>query len=107
MAARITFSVVNTPAAEIQRTLRSFAAKVDIDSLKPGADITLGNVRVQVSTPQLSDKRAWGIENGFAVGARGRYSAELTEAYNAAVKADKAAKAAERKAAREAKLVNA
>jgi len=106
--ARITFSITNTPADKIPAVLRSFAAKVDIDALAPGSDITLGDVRVQVATPQESPIRAFARANGFEVGSRGRYSKALQEAYAAHVKAEKAAKTAERKAAREAKaLANA
>lgn len=31
-----------------------------------------------------ADVRAWGAENGFTVGARGRFSADLVKAYNKA-----------------------
>jgi hypothetical protein len=105
MAARITFSITNTPASDIPRVVRSFAAKVDIDALKPGADVTLGNVRVQVAVPQESPIRAFARANGFEVGSRGRYSKTLIEAFEANQKAQRAAKreaAKARKAEREA-----
>lgn len=105
MAARVTFSITNTPADKIPAAVRSFAAKVDIDSLAPGADITLGNVRVQVAVPQESPIRAFARANGYEVGTRGRYSKALQAAFAEHQKAERRAKreaAAARKAEREA-----
>ena len=101
MAARITFSITNTPAEDIQRTLRSFAAKVDIEALKPGADVTLGNVRVQVSTPQVNDLRAWARENGYEVGTRGVIADHIKEAFEQAKRDARKAKREAAKARRE------
>ncbi len=36
------------------------------------------------STAVPSDVRTWAVENGFDVGSRGRFSAELIAAYNKA-----------------------
>ena len=90
---------INTKAqtpAELAKSLRSAAAKLDADAITPGADVTVGNLRIQVADKQVSDIRQFGIDNGFTVGARGRYSAELVGAFAAHQKA-------ERKAAREAR----
>lgn len=108
MAARITLSTTSTAPAEFARELRSLAAKIDLDSLAPGADIKIGNTRVQVATPQVSDIRQFAIDNGYQVGGRGRYSKELLEAFAAHQKAERKAKreaAAARKAEREAAAV--
>lgn len=108
MAARITFSITDTPAADLPRVIRSFASKVDIESLAPGADVTLGNVRVQVAVPQESPIRAFARANGFEVGSRGRYSKPLLAAYEAHQKAERRAARearAARRAAREAEAV--
>jgi hypothetical protein len=105
MAARITFSITNTPADKIPSVVRSFAAKVDIDSLQPGADITVGNVRVQVATPKVADIRQFARDNDIPVGTRGRFSKDLQERYAAFLKDEKAkarAERAARKAEREA-----
>lgn len=110
MAARIVFSITDTTPADLPRALRSLASKVSVDDITPGADFVHGNIRVQVDTPQVSDKRAWLIEQGFTVGSRGRYTAEQDAAWNAHQKAErKAAREARaaRKAAREAELANA
>ena len=89
MAARIVFSIVNTAPEELARTLRSLAAKVQVSDITPGADFVQGNVRVQVDTPQVSDKRAWLIGQGFTVGGRGRYTAEQEAAWDAYQKAER------------------
>ena len=62
----------------------------------PGADIKIGNARVQVAQVQESDVRAFARAHGMPVGTRGRISAEVQAAFEAH-------KAAERKAAREAR----
>lgn len=79
---RITINTnkINT-AADLQRALRSLAAKIDVDSIVPGADLEIGNVRVQVAEKQVSDIRAFALKFGFPVGARGRYSRALSEAW--------------------------
>ena len=106
MAARIVFSIVNTAPEELARTLRSLAAKVQVEDITPGADFVQGNVRVQVDTPQVSEKRAWLIAQKFEVGGRGRYTAEQDAAWEAHQKAERkrireerAARRAEREAA--------
>lgn len=68
-------------AADLQRALRSVAAKIDPESIIPGADIEIGNVRVQVAEKQESDIRAFARKFEFPVGARGRYSKALTDAW--------------------------
>jgi hypothetical protein len=105
MAARITFSITDTPAEDLPRALRSLASKISIEDITPGADITHGNIRVQVTVPQESDKRRWARENGYEVGGRGRYPAEVEAAYAAHLKAERKRKREERaarKAEREA-----
>lgn len=69
-------------AADLQRVLRSAAAKLDADALTPGADFEVGNVRVQVADKQVSDIRAFAHKFEFPVGSRGRYSKLLTEAWD-------------------------
>lgn len=119
---RTTLSVKHATPAELAKNLRSLAAKLDADALTPGADIVIGNTRVQVAT-QESDIRAWARANEAAlikqgippVRGRGRYSKALQDAYAKHLKEVKRAEnkakreaAAERKAAREAaKLANA
>ena len=119
---RTTLSIKHSTPADLSKNLRSLAAKLDADALKPGADLTIGNTRLQVAT-QESDIRAWARANEAAliaqgippVAGRGRYSKPLQDAYAAHLKAVKRAEnkakreaAAERKAAREAaKLANA
>lgn len=113
---RTTLSVKHTTPSDLAKNLRSLAAKIDAEALKPGADIVIGNTRVQVAT-QESPIRAWARANEAAlilqgiepVRGRGRYSKALQDAYEAHLKAEKRAAnkakreaAAERKAAREA-----
>jgi len=102
---RTTLNIKHSSPADLARALRSAAAKIDAGDITPGADITVGSVRVQVAVPQESEKRAWARANGYPVGSRGRYSKALEEAYAAHVASEKAARAAERKAARAAKAL--
>lgn len=118
---RTTLSVKHATPADLAKNLRSLAAKLDADALKPGADLVVGNTRVQVAT-QESDIRAWAraneaalIEQGIPpVAGRGRYSKALQDAYDKAMKEQKRAAnkakreaAAARRAEREAaKLAN-
>lgn len=114
---RTTLNIKHTSNADLAKHLRSLAAKLDADAITPGADITVGNVRVQVATPQESDIRAWARANeaklaakGITVGGRGRYSKALQDEYAAHLARVERAKAsaAKRKAAKaEAELVNA
>ena len=104
MAARITTSITATTPEEFKREVRSLAAKLDIADLTPGADITIGNTRIQVAVPQESDIRAFARANGIAVGTRGRYSKELIAAFSAHQKAERKA-AREARAARKAEAV--
>ena len=114
---RTTVNIKHTSNADLAKHLRSLAAKLDADAITPGADLTIGNVRVQVATPQESDIRAWARANadklaakGITVGGRGRYSKALQDEYAAHLARSQRAKqaAADRKAAKEAaELVNA
>jgi hypothetical protein len=89
---RSTLNIQHSSAADLARALRSAAAKIELGDIVPGADITVGNVRVQVATPQESPIRAFARANGFEVGSRGRYSKALQEAYAAHEKAERKAK---------------
>lgn len=106
---RSTLNIKHGSAADLAKSLRSLAAKIDADALVPGADIVIGNVRVQVAVPQVSDIRAFARENGYPVGTRGRYSKSLIEAFEAhkreVAAEQKAARAAARAAKREAVAV--
>ena len=109
---RTTLSIKHSTPADLSKNLRSLAAKLDADALKPGADLTIGNTRLQVAT-QESDIRAWARANEATltaqgippVAGRGRYSKALQDAYAAHLKAERKAKreaAKARKAEREA-----
>lgn len=79
---RITINTKNiSDVAELQRALRSAAARLDADALTPGADFEVGNVRVQVADTTISDVRTFAHKYGFPVGKRGRYSAALADAW--------------------------
>lgn len=89
-------TTINLNSSNVARDLRSLAAKIEADALVPGADFKIGNARVQVAQVQESDIRAFARAQGLPVGSRGRISAEVQKAF-------KEHKAAERKAAREAR----
>ena len=81
------------------------ALKVNVEDLTPGADIKVGNARVQVAQVQENDVRAFLRSEGIPVGSRGRISAEHQALFEAHKKAERKAKreaAAARKAEREA-----
>lgn len=102
--ARITLNTKVSTPAELAKHLRSVAAKLDASELTPGADLTIGNTRIQVAESQESPIRAFAREKGIPVGARGRFSKELQEAFATHEKAERAAKrnaSKARKAARE------
>lgn len=106
--ARITLNTKVTSPADLAKHLRSVAAKLDVSDLTPGADITVGNTRIQVAETQESDIRAFARENGIPVGSRGRYSKELQERFAAHQKAERKRKreeAAARRAERQAVAV--
>jgi hypothetical protein len=108
--ARITLSTKNTGAEGFARELRSLAAKIDAGDLTPGATLTVGNTRIKVAVPQEHPVRKFARENGFEVGSRGRFSADLLAAYEAHKRAERKAKREARearKAEREAQAVNA
>lgn len=111
---RTTLNIKHSSPADLAKQLRSAAAKIDADALTPGADIVIGNARVQVAEQQESPIRAWARANadklaakGITVGSRGRYSAELIAEYEAHQARSQRAKdaAAARRAERE--LANA
>lgn len=104
---RTTLSIKHTSPADLAKALRSAAAKIDADALTPGADLKVGNVRVQVAESQESDIRAFARERGIPVGSRGRYSKELQDAYAAHLARVEAGRkgAAARNAKREAVAV--
>ncbi len=110
---RSILNIKHNSNADLAKHLRSVAAKLDADLIKPGADLTIGNVRIQVAEQQESDIRAWARANEAAltaqgiapVAGRGRYSKALQDAYAAHLKAERKAKreaAKARKAEREA-----
>ena len=106
--ARITLNTKVSSPAELAKHLRSVAAKLDAEALTPGADLTIGNTRIQVAEAQESPIRAFARAQGIPVGARGRYSKELQEKFAEHQRAERKAKrdaAAARKAERE--LANA
>ncbi|UVG35078.1 Lsr2-like DNA bridging protein [Microbacterium phage Cece] len=78
---RTTLNVKHTSPADLAKQLRSLAAKIDADALTPGADLKIGSTRVQVAEKRESDIRAFARAQGIPVGSRGRYSAELIEAW--------------------------
>lgn len=80
---RTTINISHTSGADLAKSLRSAAAKIEADLLTPGADLKIGNVRVQVAETQESDIRAFARAKGIEVGSRGRYSKELQTAYAA------------------------
>jgi hypothetical protein len=97
-------TTINLNSKNLARDLRSLAAKIDADSLTPGADLKIGNARVQVAQVQESDVRAFARAQGLPVGSRGRISAEVQAAFAAHKKAERKAKReaqAARKAERE------
>lgn len=103
--ARSTLNIKHNSPADLARQLRSVAAKLDTGDIVPGADLVIGNTRIQVAVPQESDIRRFARENNIPVGTRGRYSKELQERFAAHQKAERAAKreaAKTRKAEREA-----
>lgn len=90
--ARYTLNTKAQTPAELAKQLRSAAAKLDADALTPGADVTVGNIRIQVAGQQESPIRAFAREQGIPVGARGRFSQELLQAYADHLKAERKAK---------------
>ena len=103
--ARITLNTKVTSPTELAKHLRAVAAKLDAVALTPGADLTIGNTRIQVAEAQESPIRAFAREHGIPVGSRGRFSKELQEAFAEHKRAERAAKreaAKARKAEREA-----
>jgi len=102
---RTTLNVKHSNAADLAKHLRSLAAKIDADALTPGADLKVGNVRVQVAAQQESDVRGFLRSQGIPVGSRGRISQEHQDLYKAHLKAERKAKreaSAARRAEREA-----
>jgi hypothetical protein len=98
---RTTVNIKHTSNADLAKHLRSLAAKLDADAITPGADLTIGNVRVQVAEQQESDIRAWARANadklaakGITVGSRGRYSQALLDEYGHYLARRRRAKAA-------------
>lgn len=104
---RSTLNIQHETPAELAKHLRSVAAKLDSGEIAYGADLTIGNTRIQVAERQESDIRRWARENGFEVGARGRYSKPLQEAYAAHLKAERKAVRDAAKARREARQAEA
>ena len=103
--ARSVINIKHSNPADLAKQLRSLAAKIDADAVKPGADFRIGSARVQVAESQESDIRAFARSQGIEVGSRGRYSQKLIEAYQAHLKDERTAKrlaAKARKAEREA-----
>ena len=102
--ARITINTKVSSPSDLAKSLRSLAAKIDADALTPGADVTIGNTRVQVAETQESPIRAFARAKGIEVGSRGRYSKELLDAFAKHEARSQASKdaAAKRRAAREA-----
>ena len=99
--ARITLSTTQTAPEQFARELRSLAAKVDAGALTPGADLKIGNTRVQVAVPQEDPIRKFAREQGIPVGTRGRFSKALIEAFEAHQKEERR-KAREARAAKRA-----
>lgn len=81
--ARTTINVKHNSKADLERQLESMLRKVRAGDLTPGADLTFGNTRVQVATPQEDPIRAFARAQGIPVGSRGRFSKELIAAYEA------------------------
>jgi hypothetical protein len=98
---RITLNVQAATPADLQKALRSAAAKITPEDITPGADVKVGNVRVQVATPKVADIRQFARDNDIPVGTRGRFSKDLQERYAAYLK-DEKRKAREARAARKA-----
>lgn len=90
--ARSVINIKHTDPKDLAKQLRSLAAKIDTDAVKPGADFRIGNARVQVAESQENEIRAFARANGIPVGTRGRFSADLIAKYDAHLKAEKAAK---------------
>lgn len=103
--ARSTLNIKHNSPADLARQLRSVAAKLDTGDIIPGADLTIGNTRIQVAEVQESPIRAFAREQGIPVGARGRFSQELQDAFAAHQRELRKQIRAERKAQRE--LANA
>jgi hypothetical protein len=102
---RTTLNIKHSSPADLAKALRSAAAKIDADSIKPGADIKVGNVRVQVAEVQENDIRAFLRSQGLPVGSRGVISNEykaLFAAHNAEVRKAKREAAKARRVEREA-----
>ena len=107
---RTTLNIKHSSPADLAKQLRSAAAKIDAAALTPGADLIIGNTRVQVAVPEESDIRAWARANADALAAqgippvagRGRYSKALQDAYAAHLKTERKAKRDAAKARREA-----
>lgn len=106
---RTTLNIKHSAPEDLARQLRSLAAKIDAATLTPGADLKVGNVRVQVAEVQEADIRAFARERGIPVGTRGRFSKELQEAFAAHQARSQRSKeaAAKRRAAKEAELQEA
>lgn len=102
--ARSTINISFNSKASLVReiaTLQTELAKIRASDIVPGADLKVGNVRVQVAEVQESPIRAFARAEGIPVGSRGRFSQELQERYAAHLKAEAKAKRAARKAERE------
>ncbi len=102
---RTTLNIKHSNPADLAKHLRSLAAKIDADTIVPGADLQVGTARVQVAQVQESDIRAFARANGLPVGSRGRISQEVQDAFKAHQRAERKAKREERaarKAEREA-----
>lgn len=106
--ARITLNTKVTDPSDLAKHLRSLATKIDADALTPGAEVVIGNTRIQVAETQESPVRAFARERGIPVGSRGRFSRELLDAFAKHEARSQASKdaAAKRRAAR-AEAVNA
>ena len=103
--ARSVINIKHINPADLSKQLRSLAAKIDADAVKPGADFRIGSARVQVAESQESEIRAFARANDIPVGSRGRFSRDLIERYEAHLKSERTAKrlaAKARKAEREA-----
>lgn len=78
--ARVTINTKISTPEDLKALIRNLRS-LDPESLEPGADITLKNVRVQVADVQLSDIRAFALKYGFPVGSRGVISQTIKDAY--------------------------
>ncbi len=76
----------NLPATNLNDLANALrrAASADNVALVPGTSFKVKGVRVRVQEPQINDVRKWALAQGINVGKRGRISAELQAAYDAA-----------------------